>query len=80
MHLWPVYCLQHIGETAGKAAGLDARMCATGVVEAWTGGSSWDQVTEDCNLDDGDIARLLNRQAFHIACQDVLHVIGVLRG
>ena len=42
-----------------------------GVVEAWTGGSSWEQVTEDCNLDDGDIARLLNRQASHIAHQDV---------
>jgi len=41
--------------------GCHARLCVAGVVEAWTGGSSWDQVTKDCNLDDGDIARLLNR-------------------
>ena len=35
---------------------------AAGVVEAWAGGSTWDQIVMDCNLDDGDIARLLNRQ------------------
>ena len=34
---------------------------AAGVVEAWAGGSTWDQIVMDCNLDDGDIARLLNR-------------------
>ena len=35
---------------------------AAGVVEAWAGGSTWDQIIMDCSLDDGDIARLLNRQ------------------
>lgn len=56
----------------GTKEGCDGTLYMTGVVEAWTGGSSWDQVTEDCNLDDGDIARLLNRRALQIACQSAL--------
>ena len=34
-----------------------------GLVEAWVGGSDWDQVTKDCSLDPGDVARLLSRTA-----------------
>lgn len=30
-------------------------------MEAWVGGGSWGQVTEDCSLDQGDVARLLSR-------------------
>lgn len=33
----------------------------TGVVEAWAAGSTWEQIMTDCNLDDGDVARLLSR-------------------
>lgn len=51
---WAAACRQDGDASMGGGAG---------VVEAWAGGSSWDQVTKDCNLDDGDIARLLNRQA-----------------
>ena len=32
-----------------------------GIVEAWAAGSTWAQVMADCNLDDGDVARLLSR-------------------
>ena len=40
------------------------------MVEAWAGGSTWDQIVMDCNLDDGDIARLLNRHViFSVAMQ-----------
>ena len=41
-------------------------LCSTydaGLVEAWVGGSDWDQVTKDCSLDPGDVARLLSRTA-----------------
>lgn len=34
--------------------------CA-GLVEAWAEGVGWQAVTDDCNLDGGDIARLLSR-------------------
>lgn len=34
-----------------------------GLVEAWVGGGSWEQVTKDCSLDQGDTARLLSRTA-----------------
>jgi superfamily II RNA helicase len=33
----------------------------SGVVEAWASGLGWAEVTGDCNLDDGDVARLLMR-------------------
>lgn len=39
--------------------GVDLRMA--GVVEAWASGASWTEVTADCGLDDGDVARLLTR-------------------
>lgn len=32
-----------------------------GVVEAWASGLGWNEVTGDCDLDDGDVARLLMR-------------------
>ena len=32
-----------------------------GVVEAWASGLGWTEVTGDCDLDDGDVARLLMR-------------------
>lgn len=32
-----------------------------GVVEAWASGLGWTEVTGDCELDDGDVARLLMR-------------------
>ena len=32
-------------------------------MEAWVGGGSWAQVTQDCSLDQGDVARLLSRTA-----------------
>ena len=35
--------------------------CPAGVVEAWAAGCSWGEVMADCNLDDGDMARLLTR-------------------
>jgi hypothetical protein len=38
---------------------VDLRMA--GVVEAWASGASWAEVTADCGLDDGDVARLLMR-------------------
>lgn len=38
---------------------VDLRMA--GVVEAWAAGATWAQVTADCGLDDGDVARLLMR-------------------
>lgn len=34
---------------------------AAGLVEAWAGGASWKQLTSDCNVDGGDVARLLSR-------------------
>lgn len=39
--------------------GLDLRMA--GVVEAWASGAAWSQITADCGLDEGDVARLLMR-------------------
>lgn len=46
-------------------AGLDFPLCLdpslSGVVEAWALGLGWAEVTGDCNLDDGDVARLLMR-------------------
>ena len=30
-------------------------------MEAWAAGATWDQLLTDCSLDDGDVARLLNR-------------------
>ncbi|CAG9467871.1 unnamed protein product [Pedinophyceae sp. YPF-701] len=38
---------------------IDVRL--SGLCEAWAGGVSWDQLTEDTALDDGDVARLLSR-------------------
>ncbi len=32
-----------------------------GLVEAWAAGASWQQLMSDCNLDGGDMARLLSR-------------------
>lgn len=51
-------------------------ICDAGVVEAWAAGSTWEQTMTDCNLDDGDVARLLTRtmdllkQTSH--CRDLL--------
>lgn len=39
--------------------GVDLRLA--GVVEAWASGVGWAEVTADCGLDDGDVARLLMR-------------------
>ena len=44
----------------GKITGA---VLSQGLVEAWVGGSDWDQVTKDCSLDPGDVARLLSRTA-----------------
>ena len=43
--------------------GLLRVKCAwsAGIAEAWTAGASWEQITGDCNLEGGDIARLLSR-------------------
>lgn len=38
---------------------IDIRLA--GVVEAWASGIGWNEVTADCGLDDGDVARLLMR-------------------
>lgn len=38
---------------------IDIRMA--GVVEAWASGIGWREITADCGLDDGDVARLLMR-------------------
>ena len=38
---------------------VDLRLA--GLVEAWASGASWQEITEDCSLDDGDVARLLMR-------------------
>lgn len=35
--------------------------CGAGIVEAWTSGVTWDQVSDDCTLEGGDLARLLSR-------------------
>lgn len=32
-----------------------------GLVEAWASGVSWKELMMDCNLDEGDLARLLRR-------------------
>lgn len=32
-----------------------------GLVEGWAAGLTWEQITADCTLDSGDIARLLGR-------------------
>jgi hypothetical protein len=37
--------------------------CPVGLVEAWAGGASWQDVMADTSLDDGDMARLLARTA-----------------
>lgn len=46
-------------------AGLDVPLAVdlrlAGLVEAWASGASWQEITQDCSLDDGDIARLLMR-------------------
>ncbi|BDA41503.1 probable helicase HelY [Coccomyxa sp. Obi] len=46
---------------ADIAAPLSVDLRLSGVVEAWASGSTWEQTMTDCNLDDGDVARLLNR-------------------
>ncbi|GAB4818573.1 hypothetical protein N2152v2_005619 [Parachlorella kessleri] len=38
---------------------VDLRMA--GVVEAWASGCNWSEVMMDCNIDEGDMARLLTR-------------------
>jgi superfamily II RNA helicase len=38
---------------------VDLRLA--GLVEAWAAGCSWEEIMQDCSLDDGDIARLLTR-------------------
>ncbi|KAK9908752.1 hypothetical protein WJX75_002337 [Coccomyxa subellipsoidea] len=61
---------------ADIAAPLSVDLRLSGVVEAWAAGSTWEQTMTDCNLDDGDVARLLNRtmdllkQTSH--CRDLL--------
>jgi len=50
--------LEHLGPAAWGAA-LDDRLC--GLVEAWAGGATWEQLASDTTLDDGDLARLLSR-------------------
>ncbi|PSC72530.1 DEAD-box ATP-dependent RNA helicase chloroplastic isoform B [Micractinium conductrix] len=40
---------------------VDLRLA--GLVEAWASGCSWEEVMQDCSLDDGDVARLLTRTA-----------------
>lgn len=50
------------GSFADKATeGLTVDLRLSGLVEAWAAGASWDQIMSDCNLDDGDVARLLLR-------------------
>jgi superfamily II RNA helicase len=39
--------------------GIDLRL--SGIVEGWASGLDWAEVTADCGLDDGDVARLLMR-------------------
>ena len=39
--------------------GIDLRL--SGIVEGWASGLSWGDITADCGLDDGDVARLLMR-------------------
>jgi superfamily II RNA helicase len=39
--------------------GIDLRL--SGIVEGWASGLNWAEVTADCGLDDGDVARLLMR-------------------
>jgi superfamily II RNA helicase len=34
-----------------------------GLVEAWAGGASWQEIMQDTSIDDGDMARLLARTA-----------------
>jgi hypothetical protein len=34
-----------------------------GLVEAWAGGASWQEIMADTSIDDGDMARLLARTA-----------------
>ena len=46
---------------AGVDAPLGVDLRLAGVVEAWASGASWTEVTADCGLDDGDVARLLTR-------------------
>ena len=45
--------------------GVDFGLCLdatlAGVVEAWASGVSWEDVVRDCDLDEGDVARLLIR-------------------
>ena len=36
-------------------------LTSAGIVEAWTAGATWEQITNDCNLEGGDLARLLSR-------------------
>jgi len=48
------------------------------------GGSDWDQVTKDCSLDPGDVARLLSRtadllrQVSRIGVLVIAHCAGIL--
>ena len=54
-------CIQSVLQCPVADSGVfDIR---AGLVEAWVGGSDWDQVTKDCSLDPGDVARLLSRTA-----------------
>ena len=43
------------------APSIHTRLLQVGLVEAWAAGASWKQLMSDCNLDGGDMARLLNR-------------------
>lgn len=43
----------------GSTVAIDARLA--GLVEAWAAGASWEQITKDTTVDDGDLARLLSR-------------------
>ncbi|KAK9815169.1 hypothetical protein WJX73_009621 [Symbiochloris irregularis] len=51
----------HLQAEAGLNFPVEVDLRLAGIVEAWAAGSTWSQVMSDCNLDDGDIARLLSR-------------------
>lgn len=55
--------LEELQYGAGVEASLAVDLRLSGLVEAWVGGGSWEQVTKDCSLDQGDTARLLSRTA-----------------
>lgn len=46
---------------AGVTFPTSLDLTLAGVVEAWASGLGWNEVTGDCDLDDGDVARLLMR-------------------